>query len=1092
MSTLHIQLLGGFQLHDDDAPVMTGMPARPQALLAYLLIHRHAPQSRQHLAFLFWPDTSETQAHTNLRQLLHHLRRAWPASSDFLQIDAKTLQWKPNAAFALDIVAFEQALVRAAAAVHAAQVDVARTVLAEAVALYGGELLPGCYEEWLLSERERLRQSFLSALEQLVVLCERQRDYPAAIDYAQRLLRTDPLHETTYRRLMRLHALTSDRAGALRLYHTCATVLERELGVEPNQDTQEAYAQLLKLEIPPVLGTATAAGSVGGERLVGRQPEWEMLQVAWQKILRGQAQFVCIHGEAGIGKTRLAEELLQWARRQGIAQARTRAYVAEGSLAYAPVTEWLRAEVFQPARKQSPALWLSEVARLLPEILVERPDLPRPEPLTERWQRQRFFEALARTILASGQPLVLLIDDLQWCDPETLEWLAYLLRFGARARLLIIGTVRPEELGTDHPLLSLLLSLRNAEQLSELDLTPLSESDTATLACQVTNQALDPGLLAKLYQETEGNPLFVVETVRAGLSPQQVVIEERAVASSLAPLPSLPPKIHAVIYARLAQLSPAARALVQLAATIGRAFTVEVVAEASGSAEEVLVRGLDELWQRHIVREQGANTYDFSHDRIREVAYHEISPAQRRLLHKRVAQALVTLHAGNLDMIRGQLGFHYEQALQVAEAVTSYRRAADMAEALYAFESVLFYLERMLTLLEKLPTTADSMQQHLESRLKMADILIITKGWTAPERKQALDRAYELSKQGNNESYRFDAILALRTYYCNIGDWDTAYRLAEEERLLAEKLQDPLRLPRAYRSIAVVHLHRGEFLASLQCFRQAIQLEAERGATTRHEVTLNLRTDIRMAEVLWLCGYPAQAQRVATETLCRADEQEHPFARIHTREFMWYTYQRVGDERTMRRLAAELNELCDRFGLPDYAYPAKFFAGLAMVWDGSVEVGLRQMAQALAGLLQIGNRFNTSYFLALLAQAQAQSGRIQAALHSLETAHQTAEESGDQLWKAELVRLTGDYKLRLNGSTKEVELSYHTARQIAHQQGAKSLELRATVSLARLWQTQGRQAEARSLLAEIYGWFTEGFETADLQEARALLEDLKQ
>jgi tetratricopeptide (TPR) repeat protein len=652
---------------------------------------------------------------------------------------------------------------------------------------------------------------------------------------------------------------------------------------------------------------------------------------------------------------------------------------------------------------------------------------------------------------------------------------------------LIIGTVRPEELDTDHPLLLLLLHLRTAEQVTELDLTPLDERDTAALACQVTAQALDPSLLANLYLETEGNPLFVVETVRASLSHQPVALERQAAASSVAPLPALPPKIHAVIHARLAQLSPAARALAQLAATIGRAFTVEVVAEASGVEEEVLVRSLDELWRRRIVREQGANTYDFSHDRIRDVAYHEISPAQRRLLHKRVAQALVTLHASNLDVISGQLGLHYEQALQFEEAVKFYRRAADRADALYAFESVLFYLERVLTLLEKLPDTAASMQQQIESWLKIAHTLIITKGWAASERKQALDRAYALAKKAGDESLRFEALLGLRGYYGNSADWHTAYRLAEEALLLAEKLQDPLRLSRAYWSMGNVHLSRGAFHSSLQCYQRALQLEAELGSTSRHEVT----TTIRMAEVLWFCGYPAQAQRVATETLRRVDEQGHPFARIHTREFMWYTYQRVGDELTMRRLAAELNELCERFGLPDYAYPAKFFLGLAMVQDGVTEAGLRQMAQSLESLHQIGNRFNSAYFWALLAQAQAQSGALEAALHSLETAHQIADDSGEQLWKAELVRLTGEYKLRLNRDAKEVESYYHTALQIARQQGTKSLELRATLSLARLWQRQGKGTEAHRLLAESYAWFTEGFDTADLQEAKVLLEELQ-
>ena len=440
---LHIQLLGDFRLTHDEQ-VIAVQQARQQALLAYLLLHRDAPQSRQRIAFLFWPDTSEAQAQTNLRQLLHHLRRAWPASDDYVLVEPRAIAWKTAIPCHVDIAAFEETVAAATMTLQTGQVNFARTACVQAVDLYGGDLLPACYEEWLLIERERLRQSFLDTLERLVVLCEDERDYSSAIRYAQRLLRADPLHETTYRRLMRLHTLNGDRAGALRIYHICTTTLSRELGVEPNQDTQDAYARLLNMEAPSVLQPRPAKPSGAGERLVGRQSEWAKLRQVWETVRRGHTHLVCIVGEAGIGKTRLAEELIDWAHHQGIVHARAHAYAAAGSLAYAPVTAWLRTDAFEIARKRLPDIWRSEVTRLLPELLAEQPTLPKPEPLTERWQLQRFFEALARSIMMANQPLILLIDDLQWCDPETLEWLPHLLRFDPTARLLIVATLGVE------------------------------------------------------------------------------------------------------------------------------------------------------------------------------------------------------------------------------------------------------------------------------------------------------------------------------------------------------------------------------------------------------------------------------------------------------------------------------------------------------------------------------------------------------------------------------------------------------------------------------------------------------------------------
>ncbi len=247
MPELHLQLLGDFRLDYDGGPLTGVNSPRLQSLLAYLVLHAQAPQSRQHLAFLLWPESTEAQARTNLRQLLYNLRQTLPEPDIFLQIETQTLQWHPQAPFTLDVTQFEAALDRAE---QAASQSARHHFLEEAVSLYTGNLLPSCYDDWILPERERLRQQFLSALERLIQLLEDLHEFNQAIHYAQRLLRDDPLHETTYRRLIRLHVLNNDRASALRAYHNCATILQRELGVEPSAATRAVYEQLLKIEQP--------------------------------------------------------------------------------------------------------------------------------------------------------------------------------------------------------------------------------------------------------------------------------------------------------------------------------------------------------------------------------------------------------------------------------------------------------------------------------------------------------------------------------------------------------------------------------------------------------------------------------------------------------------------------------------------------------------------------------------------------------------------------------------------------------------------------------------------------------------------------
>jgi DNA-binding SARP family transcriptional activator len=713
---LHIHLLGDFRLVYDSTPVTSVNTARLQSLLAYLVLHRNAPQARHYLAFLFWPDSTEAQAHTNLRNLLYHLRQALPEADRFLHTDTQTLQWRAEALFTLDVADFERAVAQAEQAGQTGDQVALRTALEEAVTLYRADLLPSCYDDWILSERERLRQAFTEALERLILLLEDQRDYRAAIGYAQRLLRHDPLHEATCRRLMRLQALSGDRAGALRTYHTCATVLQRELAVEPSPATREAYQRLLQTDTLPAPSPAQGLGLAAVSPLVGRHEEWARLQAAWQAAAAGGPHFVLVEGEAGMGKTRLAEELLQWANRQGIAQAKARCYAAEGGLAYAPVVAWLRARPLPPLEP----IWHSEIARLLPELLVEHPDLPLPGPLTEAWQRRRFFEALARAILEGSHPLLLLMDALQWCDRGTLEWLHYLLRFDAKARLLVVGTCRPEEMGDDHPLVSLLQALRHDGQLTEIELGPLGEAETEALAANMAGGELDPDLAACLYRETEGIPLFVVEIGRSGVPVGDQEPEPGEWETVCWPEP-LPPRVKAAFMARLAQLSPSARELAGLAATIGREFTFAVLAQASDSDEDTLVRALDELWQRRIVREQGTDAYDFSHDKLRQAAYASLSAARQRLLHLRVAQALEAVYAHNLDPVSGQVAAHYERAGQPEQAIPYYQRAAESAQRIYANEEAIRYYQQALALLETAPPgqsgVATQWRQEMSTKL---------------------------------------------------------------------------------------------------------------------------------------------------------------------------------------------------------------------------------------------------------------------------------------------------------------------------------------------------------------------------------------
>jgi DNA-binding SARP family transcriptional activator len=375
--TLRVRLLGGVDLHLGEERLQPLDSVRAESLLAYLLLHRDAPQQRRHLAFTLWPDSTEGQARTNLRHVLHNLRRALPDADRFVDAGPRTLQWRPDAPLWLDVATFEQAFEEGR--------------LEDAIETYKGELLEGNYDEWLLEERERLSQLCLDALERLARELEAQGRFAEAIRYAERLLRQDPLREETYRLLIGLYDATGDRARALRTYHACATTLVRELGVEPSAATREAYDALLGAVPEPGAGLASA--SPARPPLVGRRAERERLAELWRDAEGGRAQLVLVTGEAGIGKSRLVEELRSWCAHRGAAIAESRSYPAEGTMAYGTLVAWLRSEPLAAGLRRLAPAQLTELARLLPELLSEAPGLAAPERLAADEQRQRLFAA---------------------------------------------------------------------------------------------------------------------------------------------------------------------------------------------------------------------------------------------------------------------------------------------------------------------------------------------------------------------------------------------------------------------------------------------------------------------------------------------------------------------------------------------------------------------------------------------------------------------------------------------------------------------------------------------------------------------------
>ncbi len=1092
MPTLHIRLLGGFSLIYDDRQVTGLNSVRLQSLLAYLVLHRDTPQQRQHLAFLFWPDTTEAQARNNLRQLLHQLRQAFPAIEHFLSADTHTLHWHPVMPFHLDVAEFEQALTLASAATRSSDQHILQVALGQADNLYRGELLPGCYDEWILSERESLRQRHLQALEHLLRLSEGQGDTGTAIRYAQRLLGLDPLSEDLYRHLMRLFALNNDRASALHVYHTCVTTLQREMGVDPDAATRKAYEQLMQQEMPAPQSIVHQPLPAAPSTLIGRAREWELLHDAWQHAIEEGPHFVLVTGEAGVGKSRLAEEFLLWASQQGAVTAKARPYAAEGQLSLASVTEWLRSEGLRAPLRQLDNVWLIEVARILPELLAEQPDLPHYEPVTEYGQRQRFFESLARAILLAPQPLLLLLDDVQWCDQETLAWLHFLLRFDPAARLLVVGCVRGEELPPQHPLRSLLLHLRSSMRVTDIPLEPLDAAETAKLASQVASRELDLDEGLRLYQETGGYPLFVVEMVRVSLGRASTSPPEANRPHRQVPLDdarTLPPRVHAVLVGRLLQLSTAAQAFVELAATIGRAFTLDLLIAVGNANSEIAERALDELWHKRIVREHGANSYDFTHDKLREVAYAEISAPQRRMLHRRVAQAMEAMSASDLDAVSGQIASHYERAGMIEQALPYYQRAAAMAQRVYANEDAISLLSRSLELLEQLPAGAKRDRQELVLQLALAPLYRVTKGWATPELERVLNRALALCDMVGDDAQRAQTLYGLQSVYVVQDKLEKVQMVSDEVHILYQRSFGAEPPPFAGVMLAGARLHLGKIAEANAQFAeiiaahdpdQILHLQESQGAN------YGALARAWQAHALWCLGYPQQALERGLEAVKLVQDLDQPFNQALVSAYLALLQQLRADEPVAREHAEQALALTSKFQAPYYRAWADILVSYALASEQPGEEYIRRLRGSITAFKASSARLRLPYYLALLAQVCEKAGRAEEGLACIDEALSEARTHNERWWDAELHRLRGELLLMRGAEASDVEAALLRAIEIARTQQARSLELRATMSLARWWSAQHRPDDARRRLQDVYSWFTEGFETPDLQAARLL------
>jgi oligopeptide transport system substrate-binding protein len=693
--TLLVHLLGPAQLSRDGDPIE--IPGhRPLALLAYLLVTGKA-HSRQHLVDLLFEGPDDPRA--ALRWTLSKLRKA--IGPEYLLADRQEIAFNFESDYWLDLTAFE-----------AGRLD-----------LYRGDFLEGLYvrdayrfEDWFLFERERLRDHYQAGLTQQLEQQQAQADDQAVIETAHQLLRQDNLREDGYRALMRAYARLGKREAALAHYSQCRQVLEAELGVDPVAETVElASAIELGQLLPEVLQVRMVERRSLPARkpaiqqrfltpLVGRSAEMDTLRQAWQQAVESRGQIVLVEGEPGIGKTRLIEELLKEVADQAVV-LRAKCPELGDPLAYTLFVDPLREALAEDHPPGLSDTWLAEVARLLPELRDRYPNLPQPTQLDPAAERRHLSDAVCATLLAltQGQPLVLFLDDLQWADATSLDLLHHLSGWISQAPVLILGAYRPHEIGVEHPLQRPRRDWKRMGSLTSLALEPLSDAAVATLLQELTTwTGVEPSFGALIYRETAGVPLFVVETVASlreeGRLPESA---EGWLRDFWAEPVSIPRGVQAVIETRLNRLDELSRQVLTAAAVMRGSFEADLVQTVSGRAELETLDSLEHLLAGGLLVKQADDRFTFSHDKIREVAYGSLSQLRRKLLHRRMAETLESLHRGREKVVAERLAYHYAAAGLSDKALDYHLQAGHMAREQYAQQAAIGHYQKALAYLKE-------------------------------------------------------------------------------------------------------------------------------------------------------------------------------------------------------------------------------------------------------------------------------------------------------------------------------------------------------------------------------------------------------
>jgi DNA-binding winged helix-turn-helix (wHTH) protein/class 3 adenylate cyclase/predicted ATPase len=826
---------------------------------------------------------------------------------------------------------------------------------------------------------------------------------------------------------------------------------------------------------------------------VGREPELALLRERWVRAQEGRGQVVVLRGEAGIGKSRLVRQAAEWLTGEACTMLESRGSPYAQHTAFAPVRELVQQVVGDDVARLEAGLqhYNLELQAHLP-FLAALLNLSVPAdryphlPLTPQQQRRRLLETLVTlpVALADRQPVLLMLEDLHWVDPSTLAWLGLLLDQVPTSRVLVVLTCRPEFHAP--------WSARS--YLVQMTLGRLRPQHSAQLAAHVARGALPEAVVAQVVERTDGVPLFIEELTRAlrdaGGLPGAPAFPAR---QGRPPAAAIPATLQETLTARLDQMGEAKRTA-QVGAVIGRQFSSALLRAVSPLDEATLRQDLRRLVDSELLYQRGSlpqAAFTFKHALIQEVAYQSLLRSTRQQHHAHIAEVLETQFADLTATQPELLAHHYTAAGRHAQAMPYWQRAGEQAAQRSAHAEAIAHLTQGLAVLQELSDTKTRAHQELALQRSLGTSLL-TRGFGLPEVGVTYSRARDLCEQLGETDELFPVLFGLWGFHHLRLEWQDAREVAQQLLTLAAQQSDTGPRLIAHRVMGDTLYWLGEFVAARAHLEQGIALydaEQHRAYAYRYGQDPLMGCQANMAWTLWELGYPDQALQRMEAAVAWAQHLAHPFSLAYALNFAMLLQGRRRAWHAELDLADQLEQLGNEQGFAQWTAQAVRARGRAMIMLGRQE-GMDHVVQGEAAARATGTRPRTGT-LSSLATRYHRMGQTAEALRLAREALALAEATGEHVLLAELHRLPGEFLLALSETNHpEATACFLQALDIARSQQAKFWELRAATSLARLWQHQDKRQEAYDLLAPVYDWFTEGFDTADLREAKALVQAL--